>query len=148
MAYFIIGSVQQEKKAEDKDSRQREVTIDVGQFGIHETECILGGHVLTDYISKKIEAPTTRSSRALPIVESSKKGRVAADYHGLARHVDTQDQCASGDDDGQKSATEENLNRLAVESIHAGVMNSYAATESMDQLLGGFNTLHVLDRSF
>ncbi len=78
---------------------KRKVPAEVGQPRGHNLERSVEGHSDKDDISKQVKTSATCTTGSLMVIEGGEGDRVPKEDDRLARHVDTEGKCASGDND-------------------------------------------------
>jgi len=96
--------------------------------------CTLRRDTLKYNITEEIESTSTRTTGCLAEVQGSQKDGVTTEDHRGARHIDTQTQRPSSNNNSQKAFSEQHLHALSVLSVHTSVMHANSSTQKPNEL--------------
>jgi hypothetical protein len=74
-----------------------------------------------DDVTDKIKASTTGTTSCLTVVQSRQVKRIACEDNGLTRHVDTKSESSSGDNNSEKSLSEQDFDTGKLDMDSEGI---------------------------
>jgi type IV secretory pathway VirB4 component len=69
---------------------------------------------MEDNVAQKIKSSSTSTASSLTEIQCREEHRITTEYYSLARHIDTEGESASRNDDTEETLTKVHLNSLPI----------------------------------